>query len=59
MGTRSSVTPGLGYWRLLHQLIAWGFLFGLLLHVVLATFFGTYVADGGDVYWWHLTAWDL
>ena len=33
------------------------FLAGLLVHVVTVTFFAGYVADGGPIDWWHLTAW--
>lgn len=45
--------------RRLHQWLAWLFVVGLLVHVVLATFFAGYVAEGGEIYWWHITAWDF
>ncbi|MBT6276996.1 MAG: hypothetical protein HOI95_23035 [Chromatiales bacterium] len=59
LGTRSSVSGAQAYWRGLHQLLAWGFLIGLTIHVVLVTWFASYVAEGRDIYWWHLAAWDL
>lgn len=57
-------TPGLfdrsprGF-RLWHQLLAWTFVMGLSIHVILVTWFAGYVADGRTVYWWHLAAWDF
>ena len=30
---------------------------GLVIHVITVTFFAGYVADGGPITWWHLTAW--
>ncbi len=59
VGTRRSVRPLQAWWRVLHQLLAVGFIVGLLLHVILVLFFAGYVADGNEVYWWHLFAWDL
>lgn len=58
MGARRSVAPLQAYWRLLHQLLAVSFVAGLLIHIVLVLFFAGYVADGRDIYWWHLFAWD-
>ena len=52
-----SVAQRLG--RQLHQLLAWAFVFGLVVHIVLATWFAGYVADGREIYWWHLAAWDF
>ncbi|MEQ8504551.1 MAG: hypothetical protein RIB80_04430 [Rhodospirillales bacterium] len=57
MGTRNTVPPLQAWWRPLHIALAWLFLGGLILHVVLVTFFAGYVADGRDIYWWHLAAW--
>lgn len=57
IGTRASVTPAQAYWRLLHRLLAWGFVAGLLIHVVTVTVFAGYVADGRVVYWWRLAEW--
>ncbi|MCH9673547.1 MAG: hypothetical protein K0U93_19060 [Gammaproteobacteria bacterium] len=59
LGTNTTVSTRQAYWRLAHQLLAWSFLVGLLVHVVLVTWFAGYVADGRSVYWWHLAAWDL
>ena len=59
IGTRQSVHWRLAYWRRFHQLLAWAFVLGLALHVVLVLFFAGYVADGREVYWWHFTAWDI
>ena len=44
-------------WRRLHLALAALFIVGLLAHVVTTVFFAGYVADGRDVYWWHLTQW--
>lgn len=49
----------LRWWRLVHQLLAFGFVAGLAIHVLLVTFFAGYVAEGRDVYWWHITAWNF
>ena len=45
------------WWRPLHLLLAWVFLAGMIIHIIVVTFFAGYVADGGDIYWWHVTAW--
>ncbi len=57
VGNRTTVPVLQAWWRIVHLLLAWGFLFGLLVHVFLATFFAGYVADGEEIYWWHLTKW--
>ena len=57
MGQRDSVVMAQAWWRPLHLLLSWLFVGGLLLHVVLVTFFAGWVADGGEVYWWHVTRW--
>ena len=57
MGTRRSVPFAQAWWRPLHMALAWMFLAGLILHIVLVTFFAGYVADGREIYWWHLAAW--
>lgn len=59
LGTDQSVAWRQAYWRRVHQLLVVLFLAGLLVHVVLVTFFAGYVADGQDIYWWHITAWSL
>lgn len=55
IGERASVSPLQAYWRPLHIAVAWVFLAGLLVHVVVVTFFAGYVAGDGEIYWWHLT----
>ncbi|MDA1309294.1 MAG: hypothetical protein O2985_06780 [Proteobacteria bacterium] len=57
IGTRASVSPAQAYWRPLHRLLAWGFVAGLLIHVVTVTVFAGYAADGRAVYWWRLAEW--
>jgi hypothetical protein len=55
-GARKSVPWMQAWWRPLHIALAWLFLAGLLLHIILATFFAGYVADGREIYWWHFSA---
>jgi len=57
MGARQSVSPLQAWWRVAHLLLAWGFLFGLIVHVIVVTFFAGYAAGDGAIYWWHITAW--
>ena len=57
VGQYGTVSPVLAYWRALHIAVAFLFLAGMLVHVVTVTFFAGYVADGGPIDWWHLTAW--
>ncbi len=57
IGARRSVSWLQAWWRPVHMALAWLFLAGLALHVALVTFFAGYVADGRDIYWWHLAAW--
>ena len=56
-GQRASVGRAQGWWRPLHLLLAASFVAGLVVHVVLVTFFAGWVADGGDPYWWHVADW--
>lgn len=44
-------------WRRLHLLLAALFVIGLAAHVVTTVFFAGYVADGREIYWWHLARW--
>jgi len=30
---------------------------GIIAHVITTVFFAGYVADGREIYWWHLTDW--
>ena len=57
LGTRRTVGAQQAWWRPLHMALAWIFVAGVAIHVVTVTFFAGYVADGGRVTWWHLTAW--
>ena len=59
MGTRQSVGAAQAWWRPLHLALAATFLVGLLVHIVMVTFFAGYVAEGRSIDWWHLTAWNL
>ena len=45
------------WWWPLHLLLACLFLAGMIIHIIVVTFFAGYAADGGDIYWWHVTAW--
>ncbi|MEM7748819.1 MAG: hypothetical protein AAF346_11240 [Pseudomonadota bacterium] len=59
IGARASVGWVQAWWRPLHLTLAATFVLGLLIHVVMVTFFAGYVADGGPVTWWHVSAWDF
>lgn len=59
LGARASVRGAQGWWRLVHQLLAAGFVAGLVVHVIVVTFFAAYVAEGRDIYWWHLAKWSF
>lgn len=57
LGTRRAVSLAQSAWRPLHMALGWIFVAGVLIHVVTVTFFAGYVADGGPITWWHVTAW--
>lgn len=57
MGTRQAVSFSQGYWWFIHRALAYLFVLGILTHVITVTFFAGYVADYGEVTWWHLTKW--
>ena len=57
IGVRESVGRAQAWWRAAHLALAGLFVIGLVIHVVTVTFFAGYVADGGEIYWWHLTKW--
>ena len=57
LGTRHAVPAVQAWWRPLHIALAWAFVAGIAVHVVTVTFFAGYVADYGQIGWWHLTAW--
>lgn len=54
-----SVAPMLTerWWRRMHLLMAWLFAIGIVAHVITTVFFAGYVAEGREIYWWHLTDW--
>ncbi|MDZ7747657.1 MAG: hypothetical protein U5K43_01495 [Halofilum sp. (in: g-proteobacteria)] len=54
---RRRAGPVLAFWRRTHIALALLFLLGVCVHVVLVLFFAGYVAGGGSVDWWHVTAW--
>lgn len=47
----------LAFWRRTHIALAALLVLGVCIHVVLVLFFAGYVARGGPVDWWHITAW--
>ena len=55
-GARRSVQAAQAWWRPLHLALAGTFVLGVIVHIVMVTIFAGYVADGGPVTWWHLTA---
>ena len=57
IGQRRAVPAAQAYWRAVHMTVAFLFLIGLVIHVVTVNFFAGYVADGGPITWWHVTAW--
>lgn len=57
IGQRGRLPAPLVRWRALHMAVAALFVLGLVVHVVTVTFFAGYVAAGGDIDWWHVTAW--
>ena len=57
LGMRAGVSAAQGYWRLVHIVLAFAFVIGMLGHIITVTFFAGYVSDYGDVYWWHLPKW--
>lgn len=57
VGARQRAGRLLTLWRPLHMLVAFGFLAGLLVHVVVVLFFAGYVAGDGPITWWHITDW--
>lgn len=57
LGTRRAVPGPQAWWRPLHMALALIFVLGVAVHVITVTFFAGYVADGGPITWWHITAW--
>lgn len=58
-GARAGLPPAQALWRMAHRLIAWGFVLGLVAHIVIVMAFAGYAADGRDIYWLHLFDWDF
>ncbi len=58
-GATAMLSSGQRHWRLVHRLLAWAFVAGLVGHVLVVTFFAGYVADGREIYWWHITDWNF
>jgi hypothetical protein len=54
---RRSADPVLARWRKIHIIAAWLLVIGLFIHVATVTLFAGYVADGGEITWWHLAEW--
>jgi len=59
IGARTSVNSTQAWWRPLHLALAATFIVGVIIHIIMVTFFAGYVADGGPVTWWHITAWNF
>lgn len=57
-GARAALGPE-ARWRMVHRLLAWGFVGGLLLHVIIVMWFAGYVADGREIYWLRFADWDF
>jgi len=57
VGSRGKAGLALGLWRRIHMVCAGLFVGGLILHILVVTFFAGYVAGEHPVYWWHLSAW--
>lgn len=58
-GATASLSPAQRHWRLVHRLLAWSFIAGLAVHILLVLFFAGYVADGREIYWWRVADWDF
>jgi len=57
MGTRKAVPFLQGYWWFTHRALAYLFVLGVITHILTVTFFAGYVADYGEITWWHLAEW--
>ena len=55
MGAKQSVPRLVAHMRAAHILMALMFWAGLLLHVLLVTFFAEFLSDGEPVHWWHIS----
>ena len=57
VGARSGAGAVLAWSRRLHMFAALAFYLGLVTHIIIVLFFAGYAADGGEISWWHITAW--
>lgn len=58
-GATATMPRAQALWRMVHRLIAWAFLAGLLGHIAIVMFFARYAADDRTIYWLHFAAWDF
>ncbi len=58
-GARAALGPAQATWRIAHRLLAWAFVGGLFLHILIVMLFAGYAADGGRIYWLHFAGWDF
>jgi hypothetical protein len=57
IGRREAVDRRQAWWRPLHLALAWLFFLGVLIHVLVVTFFAGYVAGDDPITWWYISAW--
>ncbi len=57
VGARAGAGALLAWSRRIHMLAALAFYLGLIAHIIVVLFFAGYAAEGGDIEWWHITAW--
>ena len=57
VGARAGAGVVLAWSRRIHMLAALAFYLGLIAHIIVVLFFAGYAARGGDIEWWHITAW--
>ena len=57
VGARAGAGVVLAWSRRIHMLAALAFYLGLIAHIIVVLFFAGYAARGGEVEWWHITAW--
>jgi hypothetical protein len=57
LARRQAVSAPQAWWRPLHIALAMSFVLGLIIHVLVVTFFAGYVAAGEPIDWWHLREW--
>jgi hypothetical protein len=57
VGARAGAGAILAWSRRIHMLAALAFYLGLVAHIIVVLFFAGYAARGGEIEWWHITAW--